>query len=86
MNIKKHVHGIRPNELRFLRPKDVAQVLGISRQQLWRMRQSGLFFNPVKISASAVGFRSDQLLEWMNNRESVDVEKEKAEQPHPTFS
>ncbi len=78
--------SLDPNELRFLRPKDVAEVLGLSRQTLYRMRRSGTFISPVKIGDCSVAYRSDQLLKWMNRRELVDEIKEGVKQPHPTPS
>ncbi len=67
-----HTKNLTEDELRFLRPKEVAAILGISRQMLWRMRKAGMFIKPVKITDYCVGFRSDELLCWMNNRELVD--------------
>ena len=61
--------SLHPDELRFLRPKEAAQVLGISRQQLWRLGKAGSFINPVRIGDNSVAYRSDELLEWMNNRQ-----------------
>jgi len=65
-------HGLIEDELRFLRPKEVAAILGVSRQMLWRMRKAGKFIKPVKITDYCVGFRSDELLCWMNDRQLVD--------------
>lgn len=65
-------HDLIGDELRFLRPKEVAAILGISRQMLWRMRKAGKFIHPVKITDFCVGYRSDDLLDWMNNRQPVD--------------
>ena len=65
-------NGLVEDELRFLRPKEVVAILGISRQMLWRMRKAGKFIKPVKITDYCVGFRSDELLSWMNSRQMVD--------------
>lgn len=65
-------NGLVEDELRFLRPKEVVAILGISRQMLWRMRKAGKFIKPVKITDYCVGFRSDELLSWMNSRQLVD--------------
>ena len=64
--------GLKNDQLYFLRPKEVAEILGISRQMLWRMRKAGKFIHPVKITDFCVGFRSDELLSWMNARQMVD--------------
>ena len=76
--------SLRPDELRFLRPKEVAQVLGISRQQLWRMRRSGKFINPIRIGDNSVAYRSDELLEWMNSCQLVDENKKHTVRPAQT--
>lgn len=65
------VAGLVAGELRFLRIKEVCKVLGVSRQQLHRMRQSGAFINPKRISANVIAFRSDDMLEWINSRETI---------------
>ncbi len=65
-------NGLKADELRFLRPKVVAEIVGVSRQQIWRMGKAGKFIPRVKISENIVAYRSDDLLDWMNNCEPVE--------------
>lgn len=68
----KNICGLKENELRFLRAKDVSQILCISRQQLHRIRKAGSFIKPIRVSKNVVAFRSDELLDWMNHCELVN--------------
>ena len=63
--------GLKADKFRFVRTKEVAEILGVSRQQIWRMGKAGKFIPRMKLSDNIVAYRSDNLLDWMNNCEPV---------------
>lgn len=71
------VIGLKADELRLFRPRDVCTALGINSQMLWRMRKAGDFIQPIQISEKAIAFRSDNLLAWINSRKPVDINKDR---------
>jgi prophage regulatory protein len=54
--------------MRFVRTKDVLQMLGVSRTTLWRMVQAGSFPQPIVISRRATGHLLDEVEAWMAAR------------------
>ena len=54
--------------LRFIRPKDVLEIVGISRTTLWRLCRSGSFPKPVRITAGRSAFHYEAVQEWMEAR------------------
>lgn len=49
-----------------------AELLGVSRTTLWRLRKEDATFPPaVRIGAGSVGFRGDELRAWLRSREEV---------------
>lgn len=54
--------------MRFLRPRQVADMLGVSRTTLWRMVRAGAFPHPVRITAGSCGFLLETVETWMRAR------------------
>lgn len=54
---------------RILRPRRLAEHLGVSLTTLWRMRQRGELPRPIRISAGAVGWRLSKIEAWLSERE-----------------
>lgn len=54
-----------------LRMPDVLQRTGLSRTTLWRRVKSGQFPRPLRLggpNSRAVGWRSQDVLDWVNSR------------------
>lgn len=51
-----------------LRELDVVRATGLSRTSLWRLRQSGDFPKPVKITRRRVGWPAEDVETWIKNR------------------
>ena len=54
--------------MRFIRPREVVAMLGVSRATLWRMVRAGTFPPPVRISERNRGFLLEVVEEWMKAR------------------
>lgn len=67
--------------VQFIRPRQVLEMIGVSRTTLWRMVQAGTFPRPVRITERNCGFVLDTVEAWMKaraagtpwERESVSV-------------
>ena len=54
--------------MRFLRPRDVLTLIGVSRTTLWRMVRAGRFPAPVRITERSAGFLQETVESWMRSR------------------
>ena len=54
--------------MRFLRPRDVLALIGVSRTTLWRMVRAGQFPSPVRITERSAGFLQETVESWMRSR------------------
>ena len=54
--------------MRFVRPREVLEMIGVSRTTLWRMVQAGVFPRPVRITVRNNGFVLEAVEEWMKAR------------------
>ena len=54
--------------MRFIRPRQVLEMIGVSRTTLWRMVQAGTFPRPVRITERNCGFLLDNVETWMKAR------------------
>ena len=54
--------------MRFIRPRQVLEMIGVSRTTLWRMVQAGIFPRPVRITERNCGFVLDNVEAWMKAR------------------
>lgn len=53
---------------RIVRPKELSQLLGISKVTLWRMEKEGKLPARIKISDRAVGWTESSINEWIKNK------------------
>lgn len=54
--------------MRFVRPRQVLEMIGVSRTTLWRMVQAGAFPAPVRITQRNSGYVLEAVEEWMKAR------------------
>jgi prophage regulatory protein len=54
--------------VQFIRPRQVLEMIGVSRTTLWRMVQAGTFPRPVRITERNCGFVLDTVEAWMKAR------------------
>ena len=54
--------------MRFIRPRQVAEMIGVSRSTLSRMVQEGTFPQPVRITDRSVRFVQEAVEAWMQAR------------------
>jgi prophage regulatory protein len=54
--------------VQFIRPRDVVEMIGVSRTTLWRMVQAGTFPPPVRITERNRGYLLEAVEEWMKSR------------------
>jgi prophage regulatory protein len=59
--------------LRLLRVDDVADRLGLSRSQIWRMVSEGRFPKPRRLSVRAVAWLEPEVARWIVERPLFDV-------------
>ena len=60
-----------PEILRF---QDLQKLLKVSRSSLARWEAKSLFPNRVQISQNIIGWRSDQVLQWLKERSNTNQE------------
>ena len=53
---------------RLIRIKEVLQLIGLSKTTLYKMIQEGKFPQSVAIYGSAVGWKQDEVADWINSR------------------
>ena len=58
---------LRP-ERQILRVADLVALLNLSRTTIWRLRRAGLFPEPIRLSANAVGWLAHVIDEWLAAR------------------
>jgi prophage regulatory protein len=54
--------------MRFIRSRDVVDMIGVSRSTLWRMVQAGTFPQPVRITSRSRGYLLEAVEAWMKAR------------------
>ena len=54
--------------VQFIRPRQVLEMIGVSRTTLWRMVQAGTFPRPVRITERNRGYLRDAVEAWMKAR------------------
>ena len=56
------------SEVRVLRIDEVVALVGLSRSTIYHLIAAGDFPKPLKLTANAVGWRSDEIEAWINSR------------------
>lgn len=46
-------------------------VIGLSRPQIWKMREAGAFPQPVRLSPNRIAWRTSEVRAWLASRESA---------------
>lgn len=54
--------------MQFIRPRQVLEMIGVSRTTLWRMVRAGTFPRPVRITERNCGFVLETVEAWMKAR------------------
>ena len=54
--------------MRFIRSREVVEMIGVSRTTLWRMVREGSFPRPVQISKGNLGYLLETVEAWMRAR------------------
>ena len=54
--------------MQFIRPRQVLEMIGVSRTTLWRMVQEGTFPPPVRITQRNRGYLREAVEAWMKAR------------------
>ena len=53
---------------RILRPRELADRIGLSLATLWRLRRRGDLPEPIRLSPGCVGWRSSDIEAWLSTR------------------
>ncbi len=62
------------SENRFIRPKEVQSITGLSRTTIWRLEKEQGFPSRRQISRGAVGYLYTDVLHWMETRNQAGKE------------
>lgn len=54
-------------QIRILRLKEVMEITTLARMQIFRLAKKGLFPNPLQVTDMRLGWRSNDIDDWMNN-------------------
>ena len=54
--------------MRFIRTRQVLEMIGVGRTTLWKMVQAGSFPRPVRITERSSGYLLDSVEQWMRLR------------------
>lgn len=57
--------------MKILNAKQVTQITNLSRVTLWRMERAGKFPQRISISPNRVGWRDDDINNWIDSRPQV---------------
>lgn len=58
---------------RIIRPKELCEILGVSRTTLWRMQQRGELPKCIRISAGVVGWIETDIDDWIKAKKVGDT-------------
>lgn len=61
------------NSLQIIRPTELAEILSVSKQTLWRMENRGELPKRVKISKRAVGWLASDIQEFLNSKKEPET-------------
>ena len=56
------------NQKQILSSKELAELLGVSRATLWRMRQKDLVPPPIQISIRLIGWEKSVIEKWLKDQ------------------
>ena len=55
-----------------LRAKDVVELVGVSKNTIHNWINQGIFPKPIKLGPRAVGWRSEQIEDWLHERAKLE--------------
>ena len=61
--------------MKILRTPEVIELTGLSRVTLWRLERQGKFPTRLRLSANAIGWREDEVIEWLKSRPRGRIHK-----------
>jgi prophage regulatory protein len=67
--------NIKMNNL-IIRPKQLAQQIGVSTVTLWRMEKAGELPPRIKLGSRAVGWRTSDITAWLEQLQPSDFKRE----------
>ena len=56
---------------RYLRQREILQLVGVSRPTLWDWRRKGLFPQPRRLGPNTIGWLESEVQEWLSSRPAV---------------
>lgn len=84
MSFARSNQGIR-HDGRYLRIKQVAELVGLSRPTIYNMEKAGTFPKKTPLGRRAVAWRESEITAWMESRQNIEkTEKEKRPGKPPT--
>lgn len=68
--MKHHATAPTPTDAshRILRPRELAERIGLSLTTIWRLRQRGELPEPIRLSPGCVGWRLSDIDAWLASR------------------
>ncbi len=66
MNMQATSPGLNPD--RIIRPRELADKIGLSLATIWRLRKRGDLPEPIRLSPGAVGWRLSAIDSWLAGR------------------
>lgn len=54
---------------RIMRIREVTKTIGLGRATLYKMLEAGEFPRPIKLGARSIGFKSEEVQDWIDSRE-----------------
>jgi prophage regulatory protein len=67
--------------VKILRTPDVVRLTGLSRVTLWRLERSKKFPARLQLTANSVGWRDDEVMQWIESRPRGLGQKSRREEP-----
>ncbi len=61
------------SEPKILRRREVEQVTRLSKASIYRQMHAGAFPKPIRLGERAVGWKADEIDEWLTSRERADI-------------
>lgn len=56
---------------RIIRPKELAEMLGVTTVTLWKMRQQSRIPQPISFGPKFIGWRESTIEQWLSDQEKT---------------
>jgi len=63
--------GSMKKTTRFLRRKEILEIIGVSNVTLWRWIDKGAFPKSYQLGENSVGWKDNEVNEWIENRTAI---------------